>query len=74
MVMVYDKCPCGGKYQHRWVEVRMMVKGQHVVLDKVPQGNCPQCGSLVYKTSVLAAIESTMKGVPVDRRTIEPPG
>jgi YgiT-type zinc finger domain-containing protein len=69
--MMYGHCICGLEYEHRFVEVRMVVDGQHVVLDKVPQGACPQCGSRVYKTAVLAAIESTMKGAPVDRRLLE---
>jgi len=71
-VIVYGQCPCGGKYEHRYVEVRMVLDGQPVVLDKVPQGACPRCGSRVYKTAVLAGIESTMKVAPVDRRLLDP--
>jgi hypothetical protein len=69
--MQYGHCICGMKYEHRFVEVHMVLDGQHVVVDKVPRGACPLCGSLVYKTAVLATIESKMKGAPVDRRLFE---
>lgn len=71
MALTYDQCPCGGTYEHRWVEVRMMVDGQHTILEQVPQGCCPWCASRVYKVVVLGAIESTMKGTCVDGRLLE---
>jgi hypothetical protein len=54
----YGKCPCGGKYESRVVEVRMMAHGEKIVLTDAPQGACPICGSRVYKTDVLERIES----------------
>jgi YgiT-type zinc finger domain-containing protein len=57
----YGKCPCGGEYESRVVEVRMTVQGEYIVLTNVPQGACPNCGSRVYKTDVLERIESLMK-------------
>ncbi|MBX7100707.1 MAG: YgiT-type zinc finger protein [Myxococcaceae bacterium] len=63
----YGRCPCGGQYEHRAVEVRMTVQGKVVVLTDVPQGACPQCGSRVYKAEVLERIESLMKGDKVRR-------
>lgn len=58
----YGRCPCTGRYESRSVEVRMTVGGQEVLLPDVPQGACPQCGSRVYKASVLEMIEAVMRG------------
>lgn len=57
----YGKCPCGGTYENRTVEVRMTVEGQAVVLSDIPQGACPRCGSRVYKLDMLECIEAAMK-------------
>ena len=57
----YGRCPCSGAYDQRWVEVRMTVAGQVVVITDVPQGACPNCGSRVYKTDVLEMIEAFMR-------------
>lgn len=59
--MNYGKCPCGGVYERREVKVTLTVSGERVVLDRVPQGACPSCGSRVYKAEVLERIESLMK-------------
>jgi len=59
----YGRCPCGGAYERRAVEVRMTVDDQVVVLEDVPQGSCPECGSRVYKAATLVGIESAMRGV-----------
>lgn len=58
----FGKCPCGGHFNTRWVEVRMTVDGKNVLLKDVPQGACPQCGSRVYKPETLLRIELLMKG------------
>jgi YgiT-type zinc finger domain-containing protein len=57
----YGRCPCGGTYENRFVEVRLTISGKVVVLTQVPQGACPNCGSRVYKGEVLERIESLMK-------------
>lgn len=57
----YGKCPCGGHYENREVQVTMTVRGQPIVLQDVPQGGCPVCGSRVYKLQVLEYVESTMR-------------
>lgn len=57
----YGRCPCGGRYENRFVEVRLSVGGKLVVLTQVPQGACPHCGSRVYKADILERIESLMK-------------
>jgi YgiT-type zinc finger domain-containing protein len=64
----YGRCPCGGKYDNRFVEVRLNVGGKTVVLTEVPQGACPNCGSRVYKGEVLERIESLMKKRKVTRQ------
>ncbi|MBL8918547.1 MAG: YgiT-type zinc finger protein [Myxococcaceae bacterium] len=61
----YGRCPCGGAYDNRSVEVRLTVNGKVVVLTDVPQGACPNCGSRVYKAEVLERIETLMKGARV---------
>ncbi|MCA2976942.1 MAG: YgiT-type zinc finger protein [Myxococcaceae bacterium] len=61
----YGRCPCGGAYDNRSVEVRLTVGGKVVVLTDVPQGACPNCGSRVYKAEVRERIETLMKGAKV---------
>jgi YgiT-type zinc finger domain-containing protein len=58
---VLGTCPCTGIYQRRFVEVRIKVSGETVVLRSVPQGACPQCGSRIYKARVLQALETLFK-------------
>jgi hypothetical protein len=58
----YGRCPCGGYYESREVEVTMTVSGLVLVLSGVPQGYCPKCTSRVYKLLVLQCIESAMRG------------
>ena len=58
----YGKCPCGGQYENRSVEVRMTVHGTVITLSDVPQGTCPNCGSRIYKKQVIEYVESVMKG------------
>jgi hypothetical protein len=56
----YGKCPCGGHFENRRVEVRMTVFGQVIMLSGVPQGVCPKCSAHVYKAQVLEYVESLM--------------
>jgi YgiT-type zinc finger domain-containing protein len=60
----YGRCPCGGTYESRMVEVRMTVGSEKVVLSGVPQGACPRCGSRVYKAGVLEQLEGLMGSWP----------
>jgi YgiT-type zinc finger domain-containing protein len=60
----YGRCPCGGVYEQRVVEVRMTIGGEVVILVDVPQGACPICGSRVYKAGTLEGIEALMGGQP----------
>ena len=64
----WGSCPCGGRYEHRPVEVDMTVAGQRITLTDVAQGGCPNCGSRVYKAETLARIEGVMKHELFDRR------
>jgi hypothetical protein len=64
--MIWGRCPCGGEYEHRQIEVRMTVQGTPVILNDVCQGVCPNCGSRVYKAGQLSRIEQAMKGTMVD--------
>src|SRR5262249_25547000 len=58
----FGRCPCGGEYDPRFVEVRMTVGGGVVVLTDVQQGGWPECGSRVYKARTLEGIEAAMRG------------
>jgi len=50
----------------------MTVGEKQIVLNDVPQGVCPQCGSRVYKAEMLERIEATMKGERFDRILNQP--
>jgi len=61
-VLDYGDCPCGGKYESRTVEVRFnRASSEPLVLNDVPQGACPACGSRVYKAQVLELIETAFR-------------
>ena len=60
----FGHCPCGGQYDARSVEVRMNVDGEQLVLEDIPQGACPDCGSRVYKAYVLEELEAMYRGPP----------
>ena len=64
----WGRCPCGGTYEQRVVEINMTVEGKPVKLTDVLQGACPNCGSRVYKAEMLARIEAVLKNEPLDRR------
>lgn len=57
----FGRCPCGGAYEHKWVEV-FFSEPETLPLEDVSQGTCPQCGSKVYKCSVLRELEALMPG------------
>jgi len=61
MAIEFGTCPCGGRYETSFVEVRLNARTPPVVLTDIPQGSCPQCGSRVYKRDVLERIESLMR-------------
>jgi YgiT-type zinc finger domain-containing protein len=64
----WGRCPCGGQYENRLVEIKLTVEGKKLVLRDIPQGACPSCGSRVYKAETLARIEGVMKNEKLDRR------
>lgn len=57
----YGKCRCSGRFEDRFVEVRLNIKGKIIVLTDVPQGVCSSCGTKVYRTGVLGRIEELMR-------------
>lgn len=63
----YGRCPCGGSYESKIVEVTF--DDADVVLTDVPQGRCPGCGGHIYKARVLECIERFQGG---REPTIEP--
>jgi YgiT-type zinc finger domain-containing protein len=60
----FGRCPCGGQYDARTVQVQITVDGEQFLLDDVPQGACPSCGSRVYKAYVLEELEAMHRGRP----------
>jgi YgiT-type zinc finger domain-containing protein len=56
----YGRCPCGGSYESKVVEVTF--NDANVVLSDVPQGQCPVCGGRIYKARVLECIERIQSG------------
>jgi YgiT-type zinc finger domain-containing protein len=64
---VYGRCPCGGSYEPKVVEVTF--SDVDVVLTDVPQGHCPVCGGRIYKARVLECIERIQSG---RERAVEP--
>lgn len=53
----FGRCPCGGAYARRTVEVRVAGKPY-----PVEQGSCPACGSRVYSAAALCAVEAAIRG------------
>jgi YgiT-type zinc finger domain-containing protein len=58
----YGECFCQTEYEVRVVEVDLTVDDKLVVLNKIPQGVCPRCGSRVCTAEILETIESVMRG------------
>jgi YgiT-type zinc finger domain-containing protein len=58
----YGECFCKEIYTSQLVDIRMTVDEKLVVLQNVPQGNCPGCGSRVYTASTLETIEAVKRG------------
>lgn len=57
----YGHCACTGMYQGQLIEVEMDVAGRTVVITAIPQGECPRCGSQVYKMQVIERMESILR-------------
>ena len=61
----YGRCPCGGQYETRLVEVNMTTaSAEDIHLERIGQGRCPRCGSRVYKAVVLADLEALRHDTP----------
>jgi hypothetical protein len=63
----FGRCPCGGVYEERSVEIRMTAADGPRVFEAVPQGACPVCGSRVYKALLLDVIEHVMHDCVLSR-------
>jgi hypothetical protein len=61
----YGRCPCGGVYEPRKVQVNMTNRAEEVHLPDVAQGCCPRCGSRIYKAVVLELLEALSLDRPV---------
>ena len=61
------ECPCGGRYEPRTADISMAIDGDTVQLPAISQGRCPSCGSRVYKTVVIEALEALYRGQAAPR-------
>lgn len=52
------RCPCGGTYEARRVDVNLKLSAGPVLLHDVPQRACPLCGARVYGARTLLTIET----------------
>jgi len=68
----YGRCPCGGQYERRVVEVSFKTRHPPMVLRDVPQGACLDCGSRVYKAAILERIEEVFAEETSDARICRP--
>jgi hypothetical protein len=68
----FGRCPCGGVFVPGTVEVRMTLLDPVVVLEDMPRGTCPNCGSWVYKAGVFEEIEALMGERPLRPPTSVP--
>ena len=56
-------CPCGGRYECRWVTARMTAEDRLAVFENVPRLDCRKCGSQAYILSVLQGLECEFRGI-----------
>jgi hypothetical protein len=63
----FGTCACGGAFEEHVVAVRAPGKGRRKAaqLLEVEEGVCPVCGSRVYKTRSLQAVESAFRTLRV---------
>ena len=65
--MEHGRCPCGGIYDTRSVDVTVRTADDEPIeLSNLPQGACPRCGSRVYRAQILDLLE-TLFHFPVKR-------
>ena len=60
------RCPCGGHYEKRTVDVRFARSPEPVVLTGVEQCACSQCGGRVYAMETLERLEALHRGELAD--------
>jgi hypothetical protein len=63
----FGTCACGGAFEEQVVAVTAPGKGRRkgAQLLEVEEGVCPVCGSRVYKTRSLQAVESAFRTLRV---------
>ncbi|MEU5958603.1 hypothetical protein [Streptomyces sp. NPDC047525] len=55
----YGRCPCGGAYRDRSIDVPIRSTTFPLVITDVGQGSCLLCDSRVYKASTLLMVEAS---------------
>jgi hypothetical protein len=71
----FESCPCGlGSFESSLVDIAMMVAGARVVLENIPQGLCPKCGSRVYSPECLLRIERLYRADRLAQPALETEG
>jgi hypothetical protein len=54
----FGNCPCGGRFETKFVEIQIASRNGSVTLRDIPQGHCRSCGSHVYRPHTLIHIEN----------------
>jgi hypothetical protein len=57
----FGRCPCGGRFETKVVDISIAAPTGPVRLSDVPQGHCPNCQSRVYRPEMLAHIENVYR-------------
>lgn len=62
----YGRCPCGGQYETRLVEVNMSTaaSAEDIHIERIGQGRCTRCDSRVYKAAVVVDLEALWHAAP----------
>jgi YgiT-type zinc finger domain-containing protein len=53
---------CDGPIVEKRVTLHRKVKGDYVLIERVPAGVCKQCGTRCYAANVLKTIEKSIRG------------
>ena len=57
----FGNCPCGGRFETKFVDVKMTARDGPVTLNGIPQGHCSRCHSCVYRRADLTHIENVYR-------------
>ena len=64
---------CGGPITEKRVTLHRKVKGNYVVIERVPAGVCTECGTRYYAANVLKTVEESIRGRRKAEREVRVP-